>query len=409
MPRSNRSHTRWVQSILLVGLLCCSLVAGAGVAAGSHSDLYVTVSSVSVSNDEPTTGEAITVTPTIKHSGEYDGGFQITEVELIAPGQGEVARAENLGAIGSGESLDVPLGVTFDTAGQKRLLIRVRGAKEDSDGNLQQLGYVERPVYVSVSEPAASDPATPPRVQIDAGRAVAGSTVPVTVTVSNGDDAEISDLSLRLDGVHGNVDAQTRISPSLGAGNMTTFTFDVKPQEATETTLKATLRYGDGKKVEAFRTVQVEPLREDVDVFASVIEKDGTTVLQYRVTNHGNAPIRDVAIAGQAGDAHLPSATVDTVGPASTQTVTIPLGSAPSGSATIEASYAIDGSTGTAERTVSLTGSAATGSSDGAEAQQSISAPVGGSDSGGLPLSAIGVALAGLVGVTVVGYREWGR
>lgn len=409
MPRSNRRHTRGVQSILLVGLLCCSLIAGAGVAAGSHSDLYVTVSDVSVSNDEPTTGEAITVTPTISHSSEYSGGFQITEVELIAPGQGEVAQAENLGAIGSGESLDVPLGVTFDTAGEKRLIVRVRGAKEDSDGNLQQLGYVERPVYVSVSEPAASDPATPPRLHVDAGRAVAGSSVPVTVTVSNGDDADISDLSLRLDGMHGNIDAKTRIRPRLGGGNMTTFTFHVTPKEATETTLKATLRYGDEEKVKAFETVQVEPLREDVDLYASVVTQNGSPAIQYRVTNRGNAPISDVAISGQADGAELPGGTIDRVGATSARTVTVPLTSAPAGTVTIEATYAIDGSTGTAERTVSLTGSAATGSGDGAEAQQSISAPASGSGSGGLPLSAVGVALAGLVGVALVGYRRQGR
>lgn len=380
----------------MVGLLCCSLIAGAGVAVGGHSDLYVTVSEVSVSNDEPETGDAITITPTISHSGEYSGGFQITEVELVAPNQGQVAQAENLGAIGSGETVSVPLGVTFDTAGEKRLLIRVRGAKEDSDGNLQQLGYIERPVYVSVSEPS-SDTATPPRVRIDAERGVAGTDVPVTVTVSNGDDEEISDLSLRLDGVHGNIDSQTRIRPSLGAGNMTTFTFNVTPQEASETTLKATLRYGDDESVETFQPIQVEALSEDVGVYASVVERNESTYLQYRVTNQGNAPITDVAISGTAGDTPLPSATVATVEAASSETVTVPIG-ALSGTVDVEATYAVDGSTGTAERTISLNGSA--------EAQQSISAPGG---SGGVPLSAVGVALAGLVGVTLVGYRRQGQ
>lgn len=175
-------------------------------------------------------------------------------------------------------TLSVPLGVTFDTAGEKRLLVKVRGAKEDGDGHLQRLGYVQRPVYVSVSEPS-SDPATPPRMRIDVGRAVAGTDVPVTVTVSNGDDSEITDLSLRLDGVHRNVDAQTRIKPTLGAGNMTTFTFHVRPEEAGETTLKATLRYGDGESVEAFQPMQVESLREDVDIYASLIKRNDSTVL----------------------------------------------------------------------------------------------------------------------------------
>lgn len=406
MPRSDRNGRHRARPILVVGLLCCSLIAGAGVATASHSDLYVTVSDVSVSNDEPTTGEAITVTPTITHSSEYSGGFQITEVELIAPGQGEVARAGDLGAIGSGESIDVPLGVTFETAGQKRLLIRVRGAKEDGDGNLQQVGYVERPVYVTVSSPSSPAPATPPRLHIDAGRAVAGASVPVTVTVSNGDDAKISDLFLRLDGVHGNIDAETRIRPTLGAGNMTTFTFHVTPREATETTLRATLRYGDDGKVKAFETVQVEPLHEDVDVYASVVTRDGSPAIQYRVTNRGNAPIQDVAISGETAGSELPGGTIDRIGATSAKTVTVPLTSAPTGPVTVEATYAIDGTTGTSERTVSPGGAAGSGES---EAQQSIAAPADGSGSGGLPLSAIGVALAGLVGVTLVGYRQWER
>lgn len=394
-----------IGSLLLVGLLCCSLVAVSGVATASPSDMYVTVSDVAVSDDEPTTGDTITVTPTITVSSEYDGGFHINQVVLVVPGQGEVSQARHVGSIASGESVEVPLQATLNSAGEKRLRIRVRGSIEDGDGNLQRIGYVERPVYVSVSEPSTPDPATPPRVQIDAERAVAGTDGPVAVTVSNGGDEAISDLSLRLSGVHGNVDARTRVRPSLGPGNMTTFTFHVRPKEATETTLKATLRYGDDESVEAFQPIEVDPLREDVDVYASVVERNGSTLLQYRVTNRGNAPIHDVAISGTAGDTDLPGAAIGTVDAASTETVTIPVGAAPTGTVDLEASYTIDGRTGQVERTVGQTGAAATDGS--ADAEQSISAPAGGPD--GLPLSGIGVALAGLVGVSIVGYRQRNR
>lgn len=403
MPRSSRVGAHGIGSLLLVGLLCCSLVAVSGVAAASPSDMYVTVSDVTVSDDEPTTGDTITVTPTISHSSEQDGGFHVNEVVLVVPGQGEVSRVDHVGSIASGESVEVPLQATLNTAGEKRLRIKVRGSVEDEDGNLQRLGYIERPVYVSVSEPSV--PATPPRVRIDADRAVAGTEVPVSVTVSNGDDEEISDLSLRLDGVHGNVDAQTRVRPSLGAGNMTTFTFHVRPEEATETTLKATLRYGDDESVEAFQPIAVEPLSEDVDVYASVVERNGSTVLQYRVTNRGNAPIHDVGISGTAGDTDLPGAAIDTVDAASTETVTVPVGAAPTGTADLEVSYTIDDRTGQVERTVALTGT--TGADGSTDAEQSISAPAEGPD--GLPLSGIGVALAGLVGVSIVGYRQRNR
>jgi hypothetical protein len=405
MSRWRYSGSRKVQSILLVGLLCCSVLASAGVAAAGPSDVYVTVSDVAVSEAEPETGDTVTVTPTITHSGEFSGGFHITEIELVAPDGTVVSGAEDVGAIGSGESLDVPLRTSFETAGEKRLRVTVRGLKEDADGHLQRVGYIERPVYVSVSEPS-SDSATPPRVHLDVGRAVAGTDVPVTVTVSNGDDEEISDLFLRLDGVHGNVEAETRIQPSLGAGNLTSFTFHVTPEEAVETTLRATLYYGDDESVKAFQPVQVASLRENVDVYASVLERNESPVLQYRVTNQGNAPIHDVAISGTAGDTALPGATVDTVDASSAETVTIPVSSTLSGAAAVEASYTVDGHDGQAERTVALSGST-TGASHEVEATQSLAAPTDGVGVGNLPFSVVGVALAGLASVAVVGYRRW--
>lgn len=382
-----------VAAALVVLVLSGGLVAGVGTSAAA-SDVYVTVSAVEVSDDEPTVGDAVTVTPTIRHSSNADGGFQITEVSLELPGRGEVARVEDVGAISAGETLDVPLQATVQTAGERRAVVQVRGVKEDADGEFERIGLVQRPVYLSVSEPSTDSPAEP-RVVVEAGTAVAGADVPVTVTVSNGEDDAIDDLAVRLSALEDTVDPQTAVRPSLDAGNATTFAFTVEPTAAGETTLEATVRSGDDALVEAYQPVQVEQLREAVDVYASVIEDNDTSALQYRVTNAGNAPVQDVRVAGTANGSSLPSASVAAVAPSSTETVTIPLDSLPTTTAALTASYTTGGQSGESSTTVSLGG---TGDDvRGATPDQA----------GMLPLAGFSLAVLGLVGVTLVGYRQW--
>lgn len=107
-----------------------------------------------------------------------------------------------------------------------------------------------------------------------------------------------------------------------------------------------------------------------------------------------------MAVSGQAGDTRLPGATVATVDAASTETVTIPLSAMLAGTADVTATYTIDGRTGTVDRTVALTGSAATGADSDAEPDRSAAGL------GGLPVSAVGAALVALGGAAVVGYRR---
>ena len=390
--------------VVVVGLLCCSLLAGAGLTTASSSDVYVTVSDVTVSNDDPTTGEPVTVTPTISLSGQKDGGFEITQITLTAPDQGRVDEAGDLGIIGAGESIDAPLQTTFDTAGEKRLVVTVRGIRTDANGSTQKIGVIKRPVYVSVSEPS-SDPVTEPRVQIDTDRAVAGSDVPATVTVSNGDDDALTDLTLRLES-DGTVEDPMRVRPTLDAGNMTTAEFAVQPEAVGSNSLEATVEYNGGSQVTATRSMHVEPLREDVDLYASVSERNGSTVLQYRVTNRGNAPIDGVSISGQTNDTRLPGATIETVDATAAETVTIPVNGAPVGTAQIEAMYTVGDRTAQVERAVDITEPTATKSETESNGAQSI-ATVG--ELGGLPFAGVSIVLIGLVSVGLVGYRQWDR
>ncbi|ELY81193.1 hypothetical protein [Natrinema pallidum] len=404
MPRSKRSGSTRLLTLLVAGLLCCSLLGGAGAVTASSSNVYVTVSDIAVSDDEPTTDDAITVTPTIRHSSGHDGGFQVTQVVLEAPDRGKVDEADDLGSIASGETIDVPLQTTFDTAGEKRLIVKVRGIKEDADGNTEQVGVIERPVYVSVSEPS-SDSTTDPRLRIDADRAVAGTEVPVTVTVSNGDDEALTDLVAHLDS-EGAVEEPTRIHPTLEGGNMTTFDFRFRADEPGPDRLEAALEYDDGNRVEAVQPIRVEPLREDVDLYASVLERNESTVLQYRVTNRGNAPIDDVSISGQTDSEQLPGATIETVDAASAETVSIPIDEALTGTAEIEAAYTIDDRRNRSTRTIEITGATATESDIASIGGQSIIAA--GASGAGSVFGAV-IVLLGLGGISFLGYRQWNR
>jgi len=404
MSQSDRDGLAQLRVVFVVGLLCCSLLAGAGLTTASSSDVYVTVSDVTVSNDEPITGEAVTVTPTVSLSGQKDGGFEVTQVILTAPDQGRVDEAGDLGVIGAGESIDVPLQTTFDTAGEKRLVVKIRGIRTDADGSTQKIGVIKRPVYVSVSEPS-SNPVTEPQLQITTDRAVAGSDVPVTVTVSNGDDNALTDLALRLES-NGTVEDSTRVRPTLGAGNMTTFDFNVQPEKVGSNSLEAMLEYNSGSHVTATQSMQAEPLREDVDLYASVLERNGSTVLQYRFTNRGNAPVDDVSISGQVNDTQLPGATIETVDATSAKTVTIPVNNALAGTAEIEATYTVGDRTAQTGQTVDIMESTATKSENSTNGEQSMTA-VGGL--GGLPFTGVSIVLIGLVSVGLVGYRQWDR
>jgi len=404
MSQSVRYELSQLRVVFVVGLLCCSLIAGAGLTTASSSNVYVTVSDVTVSNDEPTTDEAVTVTPTVSLSSQKDGGFEITQVILTAPDQGRVDEADDLGVIGSGESIDVPLQTTFDTAGEKRLVVTVRGVRTDANGSTQKIGVIKRPVYVSVSEPS-SNPVTEPQLQITTDRAVAGSDVPVTVTVSNSDDNALNNLALRLES-DGTVEDPTRVRPTLGAGNMTTVEFNVQPENVGSNSLEATLEYNSGSHVTATQSMQVEPLREDVDLYASALERNGSTVLQYRVTNRGNAPIDDVSISGQTNDTQLPSATIETVDATSAQTVTIPVNDALVGTAQLEAMYTVGDRTAQTGQSINITEPTATKSETGTNDEQSITTAGG---LGGLPFAGVSIALIGLVSVGLVGYRQWDR
>jgi uncharacterized membrane protein len=250
-----------------------------------------------------------------------------------------------------------------------------------------------------------------PQIHVTTEQAVAGAETTVEVTVSNGGDDQLRDLRVQLASADGEMPVKTALEPVLAAENETTFRFDVTPPEAGEGTLEATLTYGGGERVTATEDVTIEPLRDDVSMYATVTEQYDRLVLQYRVTNHGNAPIEDVSVSGRSESGPLPMATVSTVEPKSTETVTVELNGRPTGTATLDAAYEVGDRTSTAEQSVALAD--ATDDADDASTATATPTATNAVEDAGLVGSSpfLSGAVAGIVAITglFVGYGRWRR
>jgi hypothetical protein len=396
--------SRTVLTILLAVLVVAGTTAGIAAAAPAA----VTVSETSVSDDEPEVGDTITVTPTIRHSSSGSGSFEVTQVVLEDASGHRYAETDELGTLGAGDSIEVPLRATFENAGEKKLLVRVRGVSYGSDGNWNEVLHIKQPTHVTVSEPS-TETETAPQLNVMAGDLTEGVESTVRVTASNGGDGAVSNLSIHLSGP-GTAGTQTKLHPSLDAGNSTTVEFDVRPESAGPQQLNTTLEYGSGDSVTVSESVDVAPVRDDAAVYATLDERNGTAVLQYRVSNHGNTPLTNVVLSGAAVGEPLPTTVVDSVSPGDSTTATVELNERPSGPATVSAVYEVGSTTGETDETVEF----ATEGGTTTTAATTTATATAASDTetrerllpfGALPFLGGGIAAAG----TMLGYRSWRR
>lgn len=397
MPQTKLSERS--RTVLSVVLACTLFVAG-GVSVASAGPAAVTVSAMDVSEDEPETGESITVTPTVRLSDSDSGTFEVTEVILKDANGTVYSEADSLGTLGTGDTIDVPLSATFGTAGRTKLLVHVRGMQYDENGNRRGVVSTTHPTYVTVSEPDEESDPVPPQLNVDADQLVAGSESTVAVTVSNGADEQLTDLSLRLLGL-GGMENQTRLQPTLGAHNSTTFTFDVMPPESGTHALNATLTT-DGETVSTTNDVEVRSLSGDAVVYATTITENDSVHLRYRVANHGNVALENVVVSGAAVGEALPTTVISTVQPGASETATVELNKRPTGPATVSATYEVGSTTGTVDESVRFHN--ATSDSDAANA--ATETPGSGTTPasfGTIPLLTGGIVAAG----SIIGYQSW--
>lgn len=357
---------------LLAVLLALSLVVPGAVAA--VPDARLAVSGLTTSPDTPVVDEPVSVSATIRNSAGSASAVELTEVRLVTRDGGTtIATAAGPGSLSPGDTLTVDLTHAFATAGTQELAVVAVG--EDTDG---ETVTVRRPLTVVVEQ-------ADPLVEFERISPVAGSENRVAVTVANPNTEPYRDLIVRLDAPGANIDRRT--VAALPGGASTTINFTYAPADPGMVRVAATVSYvtniGAERTTEYGERVRVAPLREDVGVAVEPIEEgeaDGANAgglggllggagptggtlagqdsdedagppeaLAVRVTNFGNAPVKEAVVVPTADGERLPRVRVGNLAPGESRTVEVslaPLDAPATVTGTVE--YTIGGRTGTA-------------------------------------------------------------
>jgi hypothetical protein len=137
------------RSLLPRLVLALLVLSSTGVVAVTADDPAIQLSSVTVTPDDPTTGEQVTIDATISNLENSDTIVDVSDLYVRELGSiKEFARINNIGSISPGGSLSVPISATFETPGQKQLEVNL--VVQDNNGDYHSYTY---PVYLEVSEP----------------------------------------------------------------------------------------------------------------------------------------------------------------------------------------------------------------------------------------------------------------
>ncbi|MCG1003202.1 MULTISPECIES: hypothetical protein [Halobacterium] len=315
------------------------------VTVGSAATTDVAVQSVDLSVDQPAPGEPFTLTTTIANLESSSGSVDVTDVYVRKSGTTtEYGRIENVGAIAAGQTLDVPLTLSIGSTGGKRLTIHA--VVRDADGDTKRVNY---PLYVDVEEPdeAVVSFATPDLV--------AGQESRVNVSVSNGDDATLSNVRLDVAG-DATVDNPERVSAAIASGAQVTHQYHVTFPEAGQRALDATLTYktSEGVTRTTNRNVTVDVAESNIDAALTVTPTaaNGSSAIEASLTEYGNVELRDVEVRALSGGDVVARALAADVPAEGTRTATLDGSSIPAGDVTIRAAYTAAGERRSVERTL---------------------------------------------------------
>lgn len=188
----------------LFGALVAALVVVSGVGAvasvGAADDPAIQVSSVSVTPEEPEPGESVTVDTTIENLQRSNGTVEVTAVYLRVSGSAEEhQRIDGVSAVAPNGEITVPMPVTFESPGEKRLTVFV--GVEDDAGDHETYEY---PVTVDVVDPEVRAGLTVRPVENESGRTAVeltnyGNTNLTGVELSANHDGEVLGRSYLFD------------------------------------------------------------------------------------------------------------------------------------------------------------------------------------------------------------------
>ena len=358
--------------LLVVALVLAPVVPAVGAAA-MVPDARLTISDVSTAPAAPTTGEPVTVSPTVSLSAGSTATVEVERVELRNDST-TLARATGPGSLSQGDSLTVDLVTEFADPGRKELTLVAVGNSSTENETVR----VERPLSLVVR--GAS-----PRLEVTAPDPVAGVDGRVAVEVSNPNANAISDVQVTL--VSDRAVRKRATVPTLAAGATTTVNLSMRPAAGEQPlVVKTAYTTSTGVRDVTRRRVTVDatPLREDVGVSVTrvpppeqggadgglapllggagglagaagggggdgALQQEGggegtTDRVEVAVTNFGNAPVEDVVVRPRADDRRLPRGFVGRLEPGEEGTVVVDL-SGVEGSATVvaTANYTVAG------------------------------------------------------------------
>lgn len=300
------------------------------IAAGNEN---LKISNVAISPSTPAPNEEFEVTTTIENAEGGADSIEITDLYIRdASGLPTHVRVENLGSIGDGRSMDVPLQMSFGNS--KDLRIHVVARTDDGE-NI----HLEYPLYVETEE---IDDA---QLSLSAGDAVVGGDTPVNVTVANGDSNPISNVELTLAGDSSTVSDKRRVSAAIDAGIDRTFGYSVTFDEPGLQQLEATLSYqtGEGydRTINESVTVKVDELTDDVELAVRAEQTESENTIRATLTNFGNLPLDDAQTYAQVDGRIVDRQAKSDIAPFNSSTVALDVSDEPAGNVTVVSKYDI--------------------------------------------------------------------
>jgi hypothetical protein len=327
---------------LLVLALLVATSTLVGIAADGRA-ATVSVANVTVTPEQPNPGEQFTVRVTIQNAQSSSNAYQVTDVYVRRPNAArDLARVENLGTIPPGSRMSVPVTLSLDKVGSRNLRLYIAGR---SGGDVQTLQY---PLLVTVRRGG-------PQVNVETGEAVVGTEATVRVQAVNGEDQPIRNVRLTLAGENATLVNDSRVAPTLGAGESRTFPFAVTPTTR-NATLRTELTYttpsGTTRVVRDVTRLRAEPLEEDVAIDAQVLGEGADPPVAVDVSNFGNAPLEDVVVGIAANGSTVARRPAAPIPPGATGTVRFNVTGVSADELGVRAEYETGERSGTVETTV---------------------------------------------------------
>ncbi|MEF8779280.1 MAG: hypothetical protein V5A46_01205 [Haloferacaceae archaeon] len=361
---------------VLLGSLLLLLLAGFVVAAAGVPDARLVVSDAEPRQGTIAADAPATIDVTVDLAAGSDSAVTLDRVVLRDEDGTELGSASELGALGPGNSLTVPVTVTFEDPGHRELRV-VAEATDEENASVN----ATRPVSLVVEGAG-------PLVDVDPVEEVVGVGTTLNLSVRNPSADQLRNVTVTVEGEGTEVRTDGRSIATLGSGETAERAFEIVPQTPGARPLEVTIRYataeGSAGAVERTTTYEaVEPVT-DVGVRVAPISAsaDGTDAaagdslvpggiggilggqvqgggqddeeperedaIRVSVTNFGNAPAERVVVTPQVGNETLPRLSVDgPLEPGESDSVRIDLSRFGPAEVTVDVAYETAGRTAT--------------------------------------------------------------